>query len=68
MRNRVDHPFDENTKSLSKKITFQEVEFLYKELQVALQEAFDVWLSTPITTSTETAEVITAEVIVISVP
>ena len=68
MRNRVDHPFDENTKSLSKKITFQEVEFLYKELQVALQEAFDVWLSTPITTSTETVEVITAEAIVISAP
>jgi len=45
MRNCVDHPFDENAKSHSKKITLQEVEFLCKELQVALQEIFDVWLS-----------------------
>lgn len=45
MRNRVDHPIDRNTKTHSKKITVKEVEDIYRELQVSLQEMFDIWLS-----------------------
>lgn len=45
MRNRVEHPLDRRTKSYSKKITVEEIEFLYKQLQVALQEIFDFWLN-----------------------
>lgn len=47
MRNRVDHPVDKKTKSHSKKITFEEANFLCKKLQVALQELFNVWLNSP---------------------
>ncbi|MBA3924027.1 MAG: hypothetical protein H0X31_20955, partial [Nostocaceae cyanobacterium] len=54
MRNRVDHPFDEKTKTHSKKITIKEVEDLHKELQVALQEIFDVWLNFPPLIATKT--------------
>ena len=45
MRNRVEHPVDRKTKSHSQKLTVDEVEFLCKQLQVALQELFDIWLS-----------------------
>ena len=45
MRNRVEHPVDRKTKSHSQKISFKEIDFLDKQLQVALQEIFDVWLS-----------------------
>ena len=45
MRNLVDHPIDKKTQSDSKKITFQEIEFLHKQIKVALQEIFDSWLS-----------------------
>lgn len=47
MRNRVAHPVDKKTKSHSKKITFEEANFLCKKLQVALQELFNVWLNSP---------------------
>ncbi len=47
MRNRVDHPIDRKTKSHAKKITFQEAEFLDRQLQVALQEMFNTWLNSP---------------------
>ena len=45
MRNLVDHPIDRRTQSHSKKITVQEIEFLHKQIKVALQEIFDFWLS-----------------------
>ncbi len=45
LRNRVDHPVDRTTKTHSKRITYKEMEDLHKELQVALQEIFDVWLN-----------------------
>jgi hypothetical protein len=45
MRNRVDHPIDKKTQSHSKKVTVQEIEFLHKQIKVALQEIFDSWLS-----------------------
>ncbi|NJN58693.1 MAG: RNA-directed DNA polymerase [Leptolyngbyaceae cyanobacterium SL_5_9] len=45
LRNRVDHPIDKKTQSHSKKITVQEIEFLHKQIEVALQEIFDFWLS-----------------------
>ncbi|MEO0536917.1 MAG: RNA-directed DNA polymerase [Cyanobacteria bacterium P01_A01_bin.123] len=45
MRNLVDHPIDKKTQSHSKKITVQEIEFLHKQIKVALQELFDFWLS-----------------------
>jgi retron-type reverse transcriptase len=45
MRNRVEHPVDKRTQSHSQKPTVREVEFLYKQLQVALQDMFDIWLS-----------------------
>jgi hypothetical protein len=44
MRNRVEHPIDKNTKLHSTKITNGEVEYLFKQLPLALQELFDVWL------------------------
>jgi retron-type reverse transcriptase len=53
LRNRVDHPVDQKTKSHSKKITVEEAEFLRKKLKVSLQELFHVWLgSSPLTTFT----------------
>jgi hypothetical protein len=48
MRNLVDHPIDKKTQSHSKKITVQEIEFLHKQIKVALQEIFDFWLSVEI--------------------
>ncbi|MBE9200068.1 MULTISPECIES: hypothetical protein [unclassified Nodularia (in: cyanobacteria)] len=45
MRNRVDHPVEQNTKSHSRKITVKEAEFISKKLKVALYEIFDIWLS-----------------------
>lgn len=48
MRNLVDHPIDKKTQSHSKKITVQEIEFLHKQIKVALQEIFDSWLSVEI--------------------
>lgn len=47
LRNRVDHPIDRKTKTHSKKITVKEAEDTLKELQVALQELFDVWTNNP---------------------
>lgn len=47
MRNRVEHPVDKNTQTHSQKITVKEAEDIYKELQVALQEMFDIWVSAP---------------------
>lgn len=46
LRNRVDHPVDSKTKTHSAKITVKEIEDIFKELQVALQEMFDNWTST----------------------
>jgi len=45
MRNRVEHPVDRKNKSHSRKITIKEIELLHKQIQVALQEMFDFWLS-----------------------
>ncbi|MBP5971831.1 RNA-directed DNA polymerase [Brasilonema sp. CT11] len=55
MRNRVDHPVDSKTQLHTRKITVKEVEDLHKELQVALQEIFDVWLNSPLPTATTSA-------------
>lgn len=55
MRNRVDHPVDKKTRSHSQKITTKEAEFMSKELQVALQEMFDVWLNVPALVSVATS-------------
>ncbi|MGI2908776.1 hypothetical protein [Tolypothrix sp. VBCCA 56010] len=60
MRNRVDHPVDRKTKSHATKITVKEVEFLHKQLQVALQEMFDVWLNSPASATTLTAPISTS--------
>ena len=60
MRNRVDHPVDRKTKSHATKITVKEVEFLHKQLQVALQEMFDVWLNSPAPATTLTAPISTS--------
>ncbi|BAZ65789.1 hypothetical protein NIES4106_05340 [Fischerella sp. NIES-4106] len=59
MRNRVDHPIDRKTKSHAKKITVQEAEFFDKQLLVALQEMFNVWLSSPPPCATTTAVSVT---------
>lgn len=56
MRNRVEHPLDRKTKSHSKKITVKEIEFLFKQLQVALQEMFNIWLSVKKSESDEVVE------------
>jgi hypothetical protein len=48
MRNRVEHPVDRKNRSHSQKITIREIELLYKQIQVALQEMFDFWLSVEI--------------------
>jgi len=45
MRNRVDHPVDKKTQDHSKRITAKELDLLWKELQVALQELFEIWLN-----------------------
>lgn len=47
LRNRVDHPVDKKTQAHTKRITTKEVNLLQKELRVALQELFDVWLNSP---------------------
>jgi hypothetical protein len=57
MRNRVDHPVDRRTQSHSRKPSVREVEFLYKQLQVALQDMFNIWLS-PSTKITVTSNAI----------
>lgn len=63
MRNRVEHPVDRKTKSHSQKLTVKEVEFLYKQLKVALQEMFDAWLSASISTPATVVEVATPQVV-----
>ncbi|MFW6116806.1 MAG: hypothetical protein ACOC6F_03675, partial [bacterium] len=60
-RNRVDHPVDVRTEGHSKRITYKEMEDLHKELKVALQEIFDVWLNTK-TASSPTEAVAAANV------
>jgi len=57
MRNRVEHPVDRKTQSHSKKITVQEIEFLYKQLQVAIQEIFNVWSNITTTVSDEVVHI-----------
>lgn len=58
MRNRVEHPVDRKNKSHSQKITVKEFELLHKQIQVALQEIFNFWLSVEIVENdTEIADV-----------
>jgi hypothetical protein len=45
LRNRVAHPVDHSTRTLSQRIKTREVDMLEKELRVALQEFFDVWIA-----------------------
>ncbi len=44
LRNRVDHPIDKRTRTHSEQIRVKEVEYLHKQLQIALLEFFDGWL------------------------
>ncbi len=61
LRNRVDHPVDRKTQMHSKHITVKEADDMRKELQVAFQELFDVWLnSAPPVVGTPTSTTVTS--------
>lgn len=60
LRIRVVHPIDRSTKALSQRVTAREADMIEKALRLALQEFFDVWLTslvalpTPITANATT--------------
>lgn len=63
MRNRVEHPVDRKNKSHSKNISVREIELLRRQIQVALQEIFDVWLSVKTDTNNTESSNISATLI-----